>query len=197
MRRLSIAVAALVLAGCTATTPGSATPSAATPIPPVNVRPTVAPPPGETTFPDFNALAPADLAEYRGTNWHHDDYVTFRTDDGTSCFAYVYGGQALGDISCDSNHLPGFPADAGGQELRHLEPPGTTFAESVLRPSGNGPFEFRISIDHVDDSPRILPVGHRLVVGNTGCGVAADGVLACLDVGGHGFVVARQGSWAF
>jgi hypothetical protein len=158
---------------------------------PVHVPPNVSTPPGKVAFPDFNEFTAADLTSYSDTNWHHDEYVAFRTDSGVSCFAYVYGVRALGDISCDSHRMPGFPAKANGQERR-----GASRTESVLREPSNGPFQFWVTTSTVDDLVKVLPVGQKLVVNDTGCAVGDD-LLACIDGDRHGFVVSPRGSWAF
>jgi len=113
-----------------------------------------------------------------------------------SCFAYVYSPSALGDIACNSSSMPGFPADAKGQELRESARPGTTFTDSVLRMDSASPFEFRITRDRVDNSAKELSAGQRLVINDTGCAVGDD-LLACIDGQKHGFVVSPKGSWAF
>jgi hypothetical protein len=111
----------------------------------VHVRPAAPKPPGLVAFPDFNDFQQADLGTYSGKNSHDDTFVTFRTPSGMSCFAYVYDPSALGDIECDSKSMPGFPADAKGQELRESARPGTTFTDSVRRADSASPFEFRIT----------------------------------------------------
>jgi hypothetical protein len=187
MRRpLVLLVAAAALSAC-----GSTAPQQVAPIPSVNIRPDVPTPPGLVAFPDFNAFRPADVEAYTGTGPRGDKYVAFRTDPGVSCFAYVYGARALGDLSCGSHRMPGFPANANGQERQ-----GTSRTESVLREPSNGPFQFWVSTSKVDDSVKVLPTGERLVVNDTGC-AAGDDILACIDADRHGFVVSPKGSWAF
>ena len=142
-------------------------------------------------FPDFNAFRPADVKSYSGTGPRGDEYVAFKTDGGVSCFAYVYGARGLGAISCDSRGMPGFPADAKGQERE-----GATRTESVLREPSNGPFQFWVTTSTVDESVKVLPSGERLLVNESGC-ASGDDLLACIDVDRHGFVVSPKGSWAF
>lgn len=185
-RTLVLLLAAVALSAC-----GSTAPQPLTPIPSVNIRPDVPPPPGLAAFPDFNAFRPAEVEAYTGTGPRGDKYVAFKTDSAVSCFAYVYGARALGDISCDSHRMPGFPADANGQERR-----GANRTESVLREPSNGPFQFWVTASTVDDSAKVLPAGERLVVNDTGC-AAGDDLLACIDGDHHGFVVSPKGSWAF
>jgi hypothetical protein len=156
-----------------------------------HVPPNISTPPGMVAFPDFNEFTAADLNSYSDTNWHHDNYLAFRTDSGVSCFAYVYGARALGDISCNSHRMPGFPVNANGQAHQ-----GASRTESVLREPSNGPFQFWLTTSTVDDSVKVLPVGQKLVVNDTGC-VVGDGLLACIDGDHHGFVVSPRGSWAF
>jgi hypothetical protein len=168
-----------------------------TPTSSINVRPNVPTPPGLLAFPDFNAFRPADVDAYSGTNSHGDRFVTFKTEAPVTCFAYLYGTRALGAIECNSIELPGFPADARGQDLRQTAPPGTVFTDTVVRAASNEPFEFRITRNTVDDSAKTLPAGQRLVVNDSGCAVGDDDLLACIDGDHHGFVVSPRGSWAF
>jgi hypothetical protein len=185
------------LAACDSATTQQSSASTTTPTSFVNVRPNVSPPPGSPVFPDLNGLTPADIAAYSGTNWHHDDFVQFKTDTGVTCFAYVFGGTRLGGIQCDSRAMPGFPSNAAGESLRQTEPPGTVFADSVMQSTSNVPFEFRITTNDVDQSPKTLPAGQRLVLNDTGCGAGDGGLLACIGGDGHGFVLSPKGSWAF
>jgi hypothetical protein len=157
----------------------------------VHIPPNISTPPGMVAFPDFNQFTDVDVKSYSDTNWHHDEYVAFRTDSGVSCFAYVYGVRALGDISCDSHKMPGFPANPNGQERQ-----GTSRTESVLREPSTGPFQFWVTASTVNDSVKVLPAGQRLVINDTGCAVGDD-LLACIDADRHGFVVSPKGSWAF
>jgi hypothetical protein len=157
----------------------------------VHVPTNISTPPGMVAFPDFNEFTDADLNSYSDTNWHHDEYVAFRTDSGVSCFAYVYGARAIGNVSCDSHRMPGFPLNANGQQQQ-----GASRTESVLREPSNGPFQFWMTTSTVDDSVKVLPAGQRLVVNDTGCAVGDD-LLACIDGDHHGFVVSPRGSWAF
>jgi hypothetical protein len=194
MRLVTIAVvaaaAALAACGSPASRPDSGkTPSA---IQQVHVPTDISAPPGMVAFPNFNEFTGADLKSYADTNWHHDEYVTFRTDSGVSCFAYVFGARALGDISCDGHRMPGFPVNANGQQRQ-----SSTRTESVLREPSDGPFQFWVTTSTVDDSVKVLPAGQRLVVNDTGCAVGDDDLLACIDRDRHGFVVSPKGSWAF
>ena len=195
MRRMLVLLIAATLSAC-GTPARQQNPPQAPPISSVNIRPNVHAPPGLDAFPDYNAFRPAEVDAYSGTNTHGDKFVTFRTDDGVSCFAYVYGTRELGAIDCDSSDMPGFPADAKGQELRETASPGTVFTDSVTRAASKGPFEFRITRNTVDESAKTLPPGQRLVVNDTGCAIGND-LLACIDGDRHGFVVSPRGSWAF
>lgn len=78
-----------------------------------------------------------------------------------------------------------------------MEPPGTTFSDELSQPASNQPFEFSITIDSVDHSPKVLPPGQRLFVNDTGCAAGDGELLACITGDHHGFVVAASGSWAF
>jgi|EndMetStandDraft_8_1072994.scaffolds.fasta_scaffold580036_2 hypothetical protein len=194
MRFVIFVVAAAALAACSsqASQPQAGTSNAPSATQPVNVPTDISTPPGMVAFPDFNEFTAADTKSYSDTNWHHDEYVAFRTDSGVSCFAYVYGARALGNISCDSRRMPGFPVNANGQEHQ-----GTPRTESVLREPSNGPFQFWVTTSTVDDSVKVLPAGQRLVVNDTGCAVGDEGLLACIDGDRHGFVVSPKGSWGF
>ncbi|MFG1934460.1 hypothetical protein ACGFK1_28035 [Mycobacterium sp. NPDC048908] len=193
MRRLVVgltAAAALSACGGTAAVQQNTSTSS------VNVRPGVSGPPGLVGFPDFNEFSAANIDQYAGTNPRGGQFITFRTADGLSCFANLYPTKALGGIECDSKNMPGFPADAKGQELRQTTRPGTVLTESVTRAVSNAAFEFRFTRNTVDDSVKALPAGQRLVVNETGC-AAGDKLLACVDGDHHGFVVSPTGSWAF
>jgi hypothetical protein len=196
MRRIVVlCAAAAMLAACQTPAPPQDR-AQHTPTSSVHVRPSAPTPPGLVAFPDFNDFQQADVDTYSGKNSHDDTFVTFRTASGMSCFAYVYKTPALGDIACDSKSMPGFPADAKGQELRESARPGSTFTNSVLRMDSASPFEFRITRDRVDNSAKELSAGQRLVINDTGCAVDDD-LLACIDGQKHGFVVSPTGSWAF
>jgi hypothetical protein len=67
----------------------------------------------------------------------------------------------------------------------------------VLREPSDGPFQFWVTTSTVDDSVKVLPVGQKLVVNDTGCAAGDDDVLACIDGDSHGFVVSPTGSRAF
>ena len=186
MRTIPLVLIAAAVSACGSPAP----PQQVTPTSSVSIQP-VAAPAGLAAFPDFNQFGPGKIDEYSGKNSHGDPFITFKTDSGLSCFAYLYGTKALGDIECDSKNMPGFPATANGQDRQ-----SKTRTESVLREPSNGPFQFWITTSKVDDSVKSLPTGQRLVVGDTGCAVS-DTLLACIDGDRHGFVVSPTGSWAF
>ncbi|WP_217155538.1 hypothetical protein [[Mycobacterium] fortunisiensis] len=157
------------------------------------------PPPG--VFPDLDPFHTADLAAYTTTNWHHDTQVTFKAGDIT-CLANVYGQttgvDGLGMIDCRAAQLPGFPSDAGGQDLPGKAPAWDTVVQSVSETSDGG-FEFtyaRGSLWDKDHEPRELAAGQKLVVNDSGC-AAGDDFIACHTAYRHGFVISPRGSWAF
>ncbi|WP_029110124.1 hypothetical protein [Mycobacterium sp. URHD0025] len=194
MRVASAIVAAVLMAtplcGCTSTLEGEAVSGPAS-------HPS--PPPG--TFPDLAAFKVADLASYTSTNWHRDTLVSFRAKDVT-CLANVYGQttgvDGLGMIDCRASRLPGFPKDAGRQDLPGKAPAWETVMQSVSETS-NGGFEFTYAGGgqwSKDLELRELPAGHKLVVNDSGC-AAGDDFVACYTAFRHGFVISPRGSWAF
>lgn len=159
------------------------------------------PSPPAGTFPDLAAFQVADLAGYRSTNWHDDTQVSF-TAAGVTCLANVYGQttgvDGLGMIDCRAAHMPGFPRDAGGQELPGKAPAWESVVQSVSETS-DGDFEFTFTGGGQwgkDSEPKELPAGQKLVVNDSGC-AAGDDFVACYTAHHHGFVISPRGSWAY
>lgn len=158
------------------------------------------PPPG--VFPNLEQFKRAELAAYTSTNWHNDTLVSFKAAGDITCLANVYGQttgvDGLGMIDCGAPTLPGFPKDAGGQELPGNAPAWKTVIQTV-RQTSDGRFEFTYAgggQSDKDHEPPELPAGHKLVVNDSGC-AAGDDFIACYTAYHHGFVISPSGSWAF
>ncbi|MUL85734.1 MULTISPECIES: hypothetical protein [unclassified Mycolicibacterium] len=160
------------------------------------------PSPPSGTFPDLAAFHTADIASYTSTNWHHDTLVSFRAAGDITCLANVYGQttgvDGLGMIDCRGPNLPGFPDNAGGQDIARKAPAWETIGQSV-RETPDGGFEFTYAGGGPwgqDHEPAELRPGQKLVVNNSGC-ASGDDFVACYTAYHHGFVITPRGSWAF
>jgi hypothetical protein len=88
MRLVTLAIAsAAAIAACGSQTSQPETSQTQSATQQVHVPTDISAPPGKVAFPNFNEFTDADLTSYSDTNWHHDEYVAFRTDSGVSCFA--------------------------------------------------------------------------------------------------------------
>jgi hypothetical protein len=187
MRAIACVLTAALLCACTSTHGGQAVSAPSTyPAPPAGV------------FPDFTHFATADIAKYTETNAHHDTVVAFAAPGGVACSASIYGqatgGDGLGLVECTGANMPGFPANAAGQDVRPY--PGKSRGETV-RQKSDGSFEFTYTAgDSQNDAAPPLPAGQKLVVNDSGCG-AGDEFVACYTADHHGFVVSPTGSWGF
>lgn len=159
------------------------------------------PSPPAGTFPDLAGFHIADIGGYSSTNWHHDTLVSF-TAAGVTCLANVYGQttgvDGLGMIDCRAVSMPGFPKNAGGQDVPSKAPAWDTVVQSVSENSDGG-FEFTYTgggLWDKDHEPKELPAGHKLVANESGC-AAGDDFVACYTAYRHGFVISPSGSWAF
>jgi hypothetical protein len=137
---------------------------------------TAAPPPN---FPDLSGYKPIELKDSVGIG------KRFLTSNGINC-SFDWG--AAHSIVC-SGDVSGFPSPGNGCPIAHRVDESKPDSPYVLARTGGDCTSYRVE--------PVAP-GTKYFTANGACGVAQDGMVACIDTDNkHGFVLHGSESWAF